>query len=48
MVIKDFNDMPQRMWQTDDQVWPCGACGQPVVRHFDGARWSKWEKHGRV
>ena len=27
LVCGDFNAMPQRMWRTDRQTWPCEGCG---------------------
>lgn len=43
LVCRDFNAMPQRMWRTDRQTWPCEGCGAPMERTFGrGSGWSPW------
>ena len=43
LVCVDFNAMPQRMWRTDRQDWPCQGCGTPMTRTFAAATgWSAW------
>ncbi|OJF13132.1 hypothetical protein [Couchioplanes caeruleus] len=43
LVCADFNAMPQRMWRTDRQDWPCEGCGAPMTRTYAPATgWSAW------
>ena len=45
LVCRDFNAMPQRMWRTDRQTWPCEGCGMIMVRTFTPAGgWSPWRR----
>lgn len=45
-VIRDFNDMPNRMWGYATQTWRCEGCGTTMQRHMRGGKWSAWEPAG--
>lgn len=43
LVCADFNAMPQRMWRTNRQDWPCEGCGASMTRTYAPATgWSAW------